>query len=75
MDMVDILSILPPSAPPIRIEIPLTGFSRVYKFCAALKEVGWPTDLNAGVVSDACRRIMTLLDVRPVGSFLATISP
>ena len=37
---------------PIRLEIPLMGFSHLYKFCAALKKVGWPTDSNAGIELD-----------------------
>ena len=33
------------------------GFAHLYKFCAALKEVGWPTDSNAGIAPDSYRRL------------------
>ena len=47
------------------------GFSHLYKFCAALKEVGWPTDFNTGLNSDSYRRLMILLYVRPLADFMA----
>ena len=70
--IVETFSILPPAAPPIRLEIFLMGLSHPFQFCAALKEVGWwPTDSKTGLNPDFYRRPMILPYVRPLADFMA----